>query len=95
MHWNEVNTLRSQREILPVLDAADPRAAGDFRQILGEESGHVGWGVGVRARLERAAPVLSRVVERYIELTGQVYPAAINRSQGRTWRQLRTHLRVA
>jgi hypothetical protein len=95
LHWNEVNTLRSQREILPVLDAADPRVARDFRQILGEESGHVGWGAGVRARLEREAPVLSRVVERYIELTGQVYPAAINRSQWRTWRELRTHLRVA
>jgi hypothetical protein len=56
-------------------------AAADFRQIVGEESGHVTWGAGIRARLERDAPTLSRIVERYVGLTDQVYPAVINRSQ--------------
>jgi hypothetical protein len=94
IHWNEVNTLRSQREILTILEVADRGAAADFRQIVGEESGHVSWGAGIRARLERDTPPLSRIVERYIELTDQVYPAVINRSQSRIWHQLRARLRV-
>jgi len=94
IHWNEVNSLRSQRQILPILEAADPAAARDFRQIVSEESGHVAWGSGLRARLEREAPILSRIVERYIDLTDQVYPAVINRSQSRAWQQLRTRLAV-
>jgi hypothetical protein len=88
-HWNEINTLRSQREVLPVLEAADPAVARDFRQVLGEESGHVAWGAGVRVRLEREAPTLSRIVEHYFELTAQVYPAVINRAHARIWQQLR------
>ena len=92
-HWNEINTLRSQRDVLPVLEAADPSMAADFRQILGEESGHVAWGAAVRARLEREAPRLSRIVERYFELTGAVYPAVINRAHGRVWQQLRRRQR--
>lgn len=95
LHWNEVNTLRSQRDLLSVLEVADPAMARDFRQIVGEESGHVAWGRAVRARLEHQAPTLSRIVERYIDLTGQVYPAVINRSQSRAWQQLRARLRVA
>jgi hypothetical protein len=95
IHWNEVNTLRSAREILPVLEAAEPLAAVDFRQIVGEESGHVAWGAGVRSRLESEAPDLSRIIERYIELTDQVYPAVISRSQSRAWQQVRAHLKVA
>jgi hypothetical protein len=62
---------------------------------VGEESGHVAWGCGVRARLAREAPALSKVVEHYIELTDQVYPAVIARSQSRTWRELRGLLAVA
>jgi len=92
IHWNEINTLRSAREILVVLEAAEPAAAADFRQIVGEESGHVAWGAGIRSRLEREAPDLSRIIERYIELTGQVYPAVISRSHSRAWQQLRAHL---
>lgn len=80
--------------MLAVLEAADRRAAEDFRQIVGEESDHVAWGRGVRARLEREAPALSRIVERYLDLTGQVYPAVIARSQSRTWQQLRARLGI-
>ena len=94
LHWNELNSLRSQRQILPVLEAADPAAARDFRQIVTEESGHVAWGSGLRARLEREQPTLSRMVEHYLELTDQVYPAVINRSQSRVWQQLRSRLMV-
>lgn len=94
-HWNELNTLRSEREVLSVLEAADREAGGDFRQIVGEESGHVAWGRAVRARLEREAPTLARMVARYFDLTGQVYPAVIARSQSRAWRELRAALRVA
>jgi hypothetical protein len=95
VHWNEVNSLRSQRQILPILEAADSAAAKDFRQVMGEESGHVAWGSGLRARLEREMPTLSRIVEHYFELTDQVYPAVINRSQSRIWQQLRGGLAVA
>jgi hypothetical protein len=38
---------------------------------------------------------LSRIVERYIELTGQVYPAVISRSQSRAWQQFRARQIVA
>ena len=92
LHWNEVNTLRSHRAVLSVLEAADPALAADFRQIVGEESGHVAWGCALRARLEREVPTLSKIVEHYIDLTGQVYPAVINRSHSRAWRQLRARL---
>ena len=94
LHWNELNSLRSQCQILPVLEAADPAAARDFRQIVTEESGHVAWGSGLRARLEREQPTLSRMVEHYLELTDQVYPTVINRSQSRVWQQLRSRLMV-
>lgn len=93
-HWNEANTLRSGREVLAVLDAVDRDAASDLRQILGEESGHVAWGRAVRARLEREAPAVSRMVERHIDLTGQVYPALISRAQSRAWQRLRAALHV-
>jgi hypothetical protein len=94
-HWNELNSLRSQRDVLAVLESVNPETAADFRQVVGEESGHVAWGRGVRARLAREAPALSKVVEHYIELTDQVYPAVIARSQSRTWRELRGLLAVA
>jgi len=76
------------------VEVADPAVARDFRQIMGEESGHVAWGSGLRNRLEREAPALSRIVEHYIDLTDQVYPAVINRSQSRAWQQLRARLAV-
>jgi hypothetical protein len=95
LHWNEVNTLRSHRPVLAVLERADPAAADDFRQIVGEESGHVAWGRALRARLERQAPTLSRIVEHYFALTDQVYPAVINRSHARAWQQLRARLVAA
>lgn len=95
LHWNEVNTLRTQRQLLRVLEVADPGIAKDFQQIVGEESGHVAWGAGLRVRLEREAPTLSRIVEHYLDLTGQVYPAVIHRSHSRTWQQIRARLRIA
>jgi hypothetical protein len=95
LHWNEVNTLRSHRRVLAVLERADATAAADFRQIVGEESGHVAWGWGLRARLERQAPALSRAVEHYLGLTDQVYPAVINRSHARAWQQLHARLLAA
>ena len=92
LHWNELNTLRTQAQVRAVLEAADAEAARDFAQIVGEEAGHVAWGRGVRARLEREAPEVARMVERHIELTGQVYPAVINRSQSRAWQRARAAL---
>jgi hypothetical protein len=94
-HWNEVNTLSSHRRVLAVLEAADPALARDFRQIVGEESNHVAWGTALRARLERDAPTLSRIVEHYIDLTGQVYPALISRAQSRAWQRLRARFGIA
>jgi hypothetical protein len=38
---------------------------------------------------------MSRIVERYIGLTGEVYPAVISRSQSRAWQRLRARLGVA
>lgn len=62
IHWNEVNTLRSQREILNVLEAVDREAAADFRQIVGEESRsrELGRRHPGPARARRTAPVAYR-----------------------------------
>ena len=95
LHWNELNTLRSHRRVLSILERADREAARDFQQIVGEESGHVAWGTALRARIERDAPTLSRVMEHYFELTDEVYPAVISRSHARAWQQLRARLEHA
>src|SRR5262249_8712596 len=50
LQWNEVNTLRSARQILPVIEAAERRGAAGRPPIGGGGAGHVAWGGGNRAR---------------------------------------------
>jgi len=88
VHWNEKNTLRGQAWMLERFRRVSPEMASDFAQVVGEESEHVAFGRRVLARVEREAPMVSRVIERFYQYVETVYPVVVNHAHVQVYKRV-------
>jgi hypothetical protein len=92
-HWNECNTVRAYRGWIEIFERISAEMAGDFRQVLEEERGHVAWGQRVLARLEAEDVGMFRRITTALQLTRRIYPTVVHGAHAAIYQRLRAAIR--